>query len=169
MGRERTGGSLTIDVPFGGANSILHQHCDGHLADATWNRSDCLRNLYGRRKVNVANDARSVLCRRVLDTIDPNVDHDTSLLEHVAGNRFRLPDGSDDNVRLSGEGGDVARPGMGNRHDRVRSLLLLQEDVHNWFPDNVAAPHHNYMFAGRIIAATHEQYLDSRVADNPVR
>ena len=67
---------------FCGSNSVLHQHSDGHGADATGYRREPTCNICDGR-VNIAGQPPTSLTGVIVHAINADIDHDGSRLDPI--------------------------------------------------------------------------------------
>lgn len=146
-----------LEQAFGRQDRVLHEHRDRHRSDSSRHRRDVRRLVDGRVKVDVADEARARLARRVVDEVGPDVDHDRARLDPVALDEARLADRGDDNVGLLDDRREVlcARVALG--HGRV---FAAEEGAHGR-ADNVAASEHDGVLAADVDPGRLEEEHDA--------
>src|SRR5713226_439408 len=101
-GRVR-GLSCGTELAGGGEERVLHEHGDGHEADAARHGRDGAGALRGRVEIHVARELARV------ETVDADVDDDGALLDHVAGDEARPAGGHAEDLGLTAVPSEVAR------------------------------------------------------------
>src|SRR6266446_5591336 len=97
---------------FGGAHRVLHEHRDGHRADAAGVWRDPAGNRLYRSEIHVAHQAPAVLGRRIINSVDSYVHYDSARLDHVRFDEPRHAKGRDEDVRAKAMRSDIARSRM---------------------------------------------------------
>src|ERR1039457_5953061 len=83
---------------FGGANGVLHQHGDGHRADAAGIRRDFSGDRPHAGKIHVAHQSRAALGAGIGHPVHPHVNHNRPRFDHVGLHKFGRAHGGDQNV-----------------------------------------------------------------------
>ena len=113
----------------GGAEGVVHEHGDGHGADAARDGGDGGGAGLGAREVDVA--AEFV----IIATIDADVDDYCALLEPFALDGAAAADGSDDDVGGPAELGEVGAARVGNGGGAVG----VEQELGYGFADDVGS------------------------------
>lgn len=157
---------LFVDGPLSALHRVLHQHSNGHRADASGNRSDqsalivalplTLRIGSYVFEVHISTEMVSALVRGIIDSIHADIDDDASLLDHVALHQISHAHRSHDDVRLLEMLLQIRGAGVADRHGGV----TLQKEHCHGNPHDVAATDHHRILAGNLHAIT-VQKLDA--------
>src|SRR5687768_7196462 len=145
----------------GGADGVLEQHRDGHRADASRHRRDVRRDTTDALEVDVTDDAVSFGTRRIVNAVDPDVDHDRAFPNHVAGQHLGLAYRGDDDVRALRVEGEILCTAVTHGDRAVSAFPRLDQQCRHRFPDDVAAADDDDFLAARVDAVAHQQLLDT--------
>src|SRR5688500_20308774 len=100
-------------------------------------------------EVDVTDDTVSLGTRRIVNAVDPDIDHDGAFTDHVAGQHFRFAYRGDDDVSALRMEGEVLRAAVTHRDRAVTALPRLDQQRRHRFPYAVAAPgDHDFLAAG---------------------
>lgn len=72
---------------FGRFDRVVQEHGNGHRADAAGNGGNKRGLFLDRLEIDVADKAKSLLLRRILDAVDAHIDDDDAFFDHVGGDR----------------------------------------------------------------------------------
>ena len=103
-----------------GSDGVVQQHRDGHGTDAARHRRDGTRLFAQAFEIDVADQAVASFSGWVRNLVDPDVDDDSALSNHVRGEGVGSACHHHDDVGLTCEPRDVARAGVADGDRRVR-------------------------------------------------
>src|SRR5437773_12014964 len=117
--------SCGTELAGGGEEGVLHEHGDGHEADAARHGGDGARLLRGRFEIHVARELARV------ETVDADVYDDSARLDHVAGDEMRPARGHTEDVGPATMRSELPRARMAHGHGGVaREQQLGQRLAH---------------------------------------
>src|SRR5581483_955796 len=155
------GGTGKAKSQFRRAHGVLHEHGDGHRADAAGIGRDPSSHRADSGKINVADEARAAFGGRIGDAIHADIDHDRAFLDHVCFDKFRRPESGNKNVRPSAVGRHVAGLRVANGDSRSSVPAFLNEDRGHRFADDIATTKNDSVGASDGRAGAQEQLMNT--------
>ena len=98
------------------SQGILHQHGDGHRADAAGNGRDESRHFLGFIEIDIADQTITALLGRIRFGIHAHVNYCRTGLDPIAAHHLGLADGRNENIGLPHHIREVLGAGMANGH-----------------------------------------------------
>ena len=109
-------------------------------SDTTRHRRDCGRDFNGFRKIDVSDKA-------IINAVDSDVNHDSSRPDHITRDEVGAADSCDQDVRLSCDFRKIAGAAVADGDGGIGAGFLLEEDIGNWFADDVAPANYHDLCA----------------------
>src|SRR5207247_1715531 len=113
---------------------------DRHRSDASRHRRDRLHLRTHGIKVHVPDRAIAAFQALITDAIDPYVDHDRALIDHVRLDEPRGAHRRDEDLRPSRVRREFMRPAVDDGHRRVRLRAFLHQEAASGFPTMLLRP-----------------------------
>ena len=135
------------------AQGIVHQHGNRHRTDTAGNRGDESGHFLGFVEIHIAHQAVAALLGGIRFGVDAHIDHRRAGFDPVAAHHFGLADGSDQDVRLADDTGQILGARVADRHRGV----LADQQQRRRHADDVRAPQHHGVRAFDLDAGLLEQ------------
>ena len=155
------GGSVICLGEFEGAEGVVHEHRDGHGADAAGDGGEVARLGGDGVVIGITDEAVAALCFGIFDAVDADVDDGGAVLDHLGGEEMGAPDRGDDEVGLAGNGGEVGGAGMADRDGGVAGEGFAHHEEGGGFADDLAAPEDHNVFALGLDSAAGDEFDDA--------
>lgn len=142
-----------------GFDCVRHQHRDCHRPDAARHRGDG-GNFFGHFiKRDIADQTITAFRRRVVHSIDADVDHDCAVANMFRSDKVRLPDRRDQDVGGTRDVRETLAARMNHRDGRVTAPAFPHQQKCERLSDNHAAAENDDVGAGDFDSAFDEQSL----------
>ena len=129
---------------------IGEQHGDGHGTDTARNGGNEGGLRRDRREINVAAEPS------VRVAVHADIYHGGTLLHHIGGDEACFPDGGNEDIRLTGDGGKECRFRVTDGNRRVRG----KEKERHRRADDIGAPDDDGTLSGRVDARAADELHD---------
>lgn len=146
---------------FEGAEGVVHEHGDGHGADAAGDGGHVAGFGGNGVVVGIADEAVAPGSLGGFDAVDADVDNGGAVFDHVGGDEVGAPDGGDEEVGLSGDGGEVGGAGMTDGDGGVAGEGFAHHEEGGGFADDLAAPEDDDVFTFGLDAAAGDEFDDA--------
>ena len=106
----------------------MHQHGDGHGANPSRVRSDAAGDRLNRGKIDIADQARAALRRRIRNAVNAHVNDGGAGPDHIGFKEFGHTHSGDNDVGSQTMGLDVAGSRVTERDGGVGEPVFLTEE-----------------------------------------
>jgi hypothetical protein len=116
------------EVQVSSLDGIAHKHGYSHWAHSTWDRGDFggLRRHF--LKVHISNQSIPAFAGGIFNPVYSYINDDGSFLDHVLFDKTGFSDGSDQDVRLFGDGRKICSSGMAVGYGRISKGVPPEEE-----------------------------------------
>jgi hypothetical protein len=109
--RERESQIPTLSrQAFAGGDGIAHQHGNRHWTNSSGNWGYRFAHRSYGVEVDIANKTVAGFGRRILDTVDADIDDDGAFLDMFGSERLGSTDSCNDDVGAAGDSGEIFCP-----------------------------------------------------------